>query len=323
MLKSYKSEELSGRLMYPVDILLATYNGERYLDQQITSILEQQYGNWRLIIRDDGSTDSTLQIISKYAQSYPEKIQLLDDTSGRLGPSGSFDKLLQFSTAPYIAFCDQDDVWLPGKLQLLKNHMVQVENRYGSEFPVLVHTDLEVVDEGLNTLADSFWLFQKINPSKMQSLERLLVQNCVTGCATMVNRPLVNCALPIPPGAIMHDWWLALLAVSLGKIESIDTATVRYRQHTGNDTGAKKWGLRFVLTGVLKTRKHYRDGLLKTREQAIALIDSGRLYTKQNETVSNYIGLYASNWFNRRIMIARMGFYKYGLIRNIALMLWV
>lgn len=306
-----------------IDILLATYNGEKYLDQQIISIIEQQYSNWNLIIRDDGSTDSTLQILSKYVQSYPEKIQLLDDALGRLGPSGSFDKLLHCSTAPYVAFCDQDDVWLPDKLLLLKQRMLQTENIHGHEVPVLVHSDLEVVDDRADKLADSLWVYQKINPTKMQSLERLLVQNCVTGCATMANRSLVDCALPIPHSAIMHDWWFALLAVSLGKIENVDVATVKYRQHAGNDTGAKKWGIRFVLTAILKSRKQYRKNIQKRREQARALIESGRLDAEQSEIVSRYIGLFAYNWLYRRMVVIRMGFYKYGFIRNIALMLWI
>ena len=306
-----------------IDILLATYNGEKYLDQQIISILEQQYSNWRLIIRDDGSSDSTLQILSKYLQTYPEKIQLLDDSFDRLGPSASFDKLLHYSTASYVAFCDQDDIWLPNKLLLLKQRMSQIEGIHGHEVPVLVHSDLEVVDDSINKLSDSFWSYQKINPSKMQSLEKLLVQNCVTGCAAMANRSLVNSALPIPHSAIMHDWWFALLAVSLGKIESVDMATVKYRQHAGNDTGAKKWGLGFILTSMLRRRKLYRESLLETREQAIALIESGRLDAKQNEIVSSYIDLFARNWLNRRRIITSMGFYKYGIVRNIALMLWI
>ena len=306
-----------------IDILLATYNGEEYLEQQINSVIEQQYNNWRLIIRDDGSTDSTLQILSKYSQSYPDKIQLVDDTLGRLGPSASFGQLLYCSTAPYIAFCDQDDVWLPDKLLLLKRRMLYTEDTHGTEVPVLVHSDLEVVDDRMGKLAGSFWAYQNINPAKMQSLQRLLVQNCVTGCATLVNRSLVDCALPILHGAIMHDWWFALLAVSLGKIENVDTATVKYRQHAANDTGAKKWGIGFVFRAMLTRRKLYRDSIRKTREQARALITSGRLDTEQSEIVSRYIGMFACNWLYRRILVIRMGFYKYGLIRNIALLLWI
>lgn len=305
-----------------IDILLSTYNGEKYLEQQIDSVIKQGYSNWRLIIRDDGSTDNTRQILSEYARSYPDKIHLIDDSFGQLGPSASFGQLLYYSDASYVAFCDQDDIWLPGKLLLLLKRIQCVEKRSGKNIPVLIHSDLEVVDENLCKLSDSFWKYQNINPFKMQSLERLMTQNCVTGCAMMINRSLVNKALPFPEKIIMHDWWCALLAVSLGYIQCLSIQTVKYRQHSCNDTGAKKWNLRFIVMAMFNRRKQYGESLLKTREQAQALLKTGKLNKKDTIIVEKYVDFFTYSWFRRRFILIRMGFFKYGWIRNLAMLLW-
>lgn len=306
-----------------VDILLTTYNGEKYLDQQIRSIINQKFLHWRLIIRDDGSQDKSLLLITNYVQTYPEKIQLISDDLGQLGPTGSFDRLLQCSTAPYVAFCDQDDIWHPEKLLLLKGCIQRLEENHGVDTPILCHSDLEVVDERQVKVADSFWWYQNLNPVKMQKFERLLVQNCVTGCAMMVNKSLVNRASPIPKNAIMHDWWFALIAESLGVLEAVSDKTVQYRQHDCNDTGAKEWGFNFVLLSIFKRHRQYKKGFEKKRDQALALLESEMLDDVHNEIVSQFIYLFSCHWLVKRIIIIRKGFFMHGLIRNIALLIWI
>ena len=103
--------------------------------------------------------------------------------------------------------------------------------------PVLAHTDLVVVDENLHTIAPSFWSYSNLNPYCGSRLNRLLIQNVVTGSATMINRALARLASPIPQGAVLHDWWLALVASALGRIEAIPEKTVLYRQHGRNCAG--------------------------------------------------------------------------------------
>lgn len=306
-----------------IDILLSTYNGGPYLKEQLASIVSQDVTDWHIIVRDDSSDDDCVSIIKEFSSRYPDKITIISESKERLGVIGSYNLLLEHSNAPYVVFCDQDDVWLPNKLELLLDRIQKVEQVNGRGTPILIHSDLLVVNEELSLLDKSFWHYQKLNPTVMQSLRRLLVQNCVTGCATMVNESLVKFALPIPQSAIMHDWWFALLAVSLGKLEIVPTATVKYRQHAGNDTGAKKWDIRFIVSAIFKKRKHYREALQKTCIQAKALEESGDLDAEQREVVSQYAGLLECNWFRRRLVIMRMGFYKYGVIRNIALMLWI
>ena len=310
-------------MLYKVDILLSTCNGEKFLSAQIDSLLYQTYSDWRLIIRDDLSSDGTMSLINKYKSKYPDKIYVQDNQSVKKSVIGSFESLLEASTARYVAFCDQDDVWTPDKLLLQVEKMRQLEAIHGDSMPMLVHTDLSVVDDQLELINESFWKYQHLNPDKMSSLPRLLVQNCVTGCTVLINRPLIALALPFPDGVIMHDWWMALIAASEGIVCDMKTSTVKYRQHDNNDTGARQWDLEYVIRRIWQGRESQLLSLIKTQIQAEALISIGVLSDVNRPIVEKYISLYSKNWFIRRIEIFRMGFFKYGVIRNIALFLRV
>lgn len=226
-----------------VEILIATYNGEKYLPAQLDSILSQTYQDFRILIRDDGSTDSTPNIIETYKKQYPSKIQLIPQNNGLPGLIQNFSTLISSSTAPYLMLSDQDDVWLPVKVERMLNCLKQVEETAPPTTPILVHSDLIVVDSELNEIAKSFWRYIGINPHR-NSFSNILVQNVVTGCASMFNRALANLSTPIPNEAMMHDWWLALVATSLGILEKIETPTGLYRQHGANALGAQPFSLR-------------------------------------------------------------------------------
>jgi glycosyltransferase involved in cell wall biosynthesis len=304
-----------------IDILISTYNGEKFLAEQLESIISQDINDWHILIRDDGSHDESVSITKHYAELYPDKITVIAEPAARLGVPGAYQCLLNNSRSQYVAFCDQDDVWLPSKLRILRERIELEENVSGRETPILVHSDLHVVDEDLVELSDSFWKYQKLNPSKMQSLQRLLIQNCVTGCAAIINRALVRCALPIPKDAIMHDWWFALIAAAQGKIIDISNKTVEYRQHESNDTGAKKWGLSYVINSLVYERSAIRQSLLDTRDQAIALYRSDKLDTDRLAVVSAYINMFDRGWLSKRVIILRTGFFMYGILRNLAVII--
>jgi glycosyltransferase involved in cell wall biosynthesis len=304
-----------------IDILLPVYNGEKYLAAQLDSLLMQSYADWSLIIRDDLSTDNTLALVQDYVSKYPDRICVLGNQTLKKGVVGSYDSLLHASTARYIAFCDQDDVWRPDKLSLQMKKMKELESMHGESSPILVHTDLSVVDDGLCMISSSFWKFQHLKPDTMSKLPRLLVQNCVTGCTALINRPLIERALPIPKGAIMHDWWIALVAISEGIVCDMKETTVNYRQHDNNDTGARQWGLGYIINALIYGREMQLHSLLKTRVQAEALISANVLNDVSRRIVEKYIALYNTNWFMRRIEMFRMGFFKYGIVRNIAMFL--
>lgn len=220
----------------PLHILLSTYNGEKYLDDLINSILKQTYKDFVLLVRDDGSTDSTVEKLKKYSLQFPEKIKLCFDAE-KLGAARSFLKLINVSSSDYIMFCDQDDVWKPTKVEDTSNLFFEMEHKYGCELPLLVHTDLEVVDAELNTISYSFFEKQKL--SLDFKIEKLIYSNSVTGCTVMINRALVNYT-DTSSDIVMHDWYLALIAAKYGNIAFLPLSTILYRQHDSNTIGAKK-----------------------------------------------------------------------------------
>ncbi|MDQ3310444.1 MAG: glycosyltransferase, partial [Gemmatimonadota bacterium] len=188
----------------------------------------------------DGSTDSTVEAVQAFAEE-DERIRLLEGGGTRLGALGGFAWLLEHAApgAEYVMFCDQDDVWLPNKIADTLSAMQKAEADAAPGTPVLVHTDLTVVDEQLGVIDESLWSYQGIQP-ELDTLDRLLIQNCVTGCTAMINGPLREKAGTVPPEAVMHDWWLTLVASCFGRIVRLSNPTILYRQHGRNDTGAKR-----------------------------------------------------------------------------------
>jgi glycosyltransferase involved in cell wall biosynthesis len=223
-----------------IDILLATCNGEKYLSQQIDSIITQTYKDWQLLIRDDLSSDNTVKTIKNYTHKYPDKIRLIEDNKGHLGLVRNFEALLESAQSEYIMFCDQDDVWLSNKIELTLNTMKAAEQTWPNT-PLLVHTDLKVVDETLNPIAESFWKLHRISPESDCLLKKIIYRNIVTGCTVMINKKAKEISMPFPPEANIHDWWIALNAAKYGKIIHTDTPTVLYRQHAANIVGARKY----------------------------------------------------------------------------------
>jgi glycosyltransferase involved in cell wall biosynthesis len=218
---------------------MATYNGEPFLEQQLDSILAQSNQDWQLLIRDDGSNDNTVRIVEDYAARLPGKIRLVTDNEGHLGASLNFGKLLEYADTEYIMFSDQDDVWLPNKIELTLNAMKAAEQIYPDK-PILIHTDLQVRNSELNTIANSLWNYQKLFPEAGDNLHRIMAQNVATGCTVMINKRARAVSIPVPPEAVMYDWWLALNVCRHGKIVYVSIPSVLYRQHSRNQLGAQK-----------------------------------------------------------------------------------
>ena len=244
--------------MTHIDIVLATYNGAAYLDDQIESIFAQSHQQWRLLVRDDGSSDNTGEILTRYRDRDPDRIILLNDGDGNLGYVQNFSRLLESSDGDYVALCDQDDVWLPDKLALSLEKMQDLETRHGIHMPILVFSDLKVVDEALEPIGDSFWDLQYIDPDRAKFFSRILLQNVVTGCTALLNRPLTDLAVPIPEEATVHDWWIALVAAAFGVIEPVRVATVLYRQHGQNSLGVRAFRVGNFHRLALEFLRNYR-----------------------------------------------------------------
>lgn len=306
-----------------VDILLATYNGERYLAEQLESLLAQTFDDWRVLARDDGSTDSTTQILWRYAADYPERFTIIDDDDTGLGACGNFACLMECSTADYVMFCDQDDVWLPEKIGTFLAAMRDLEGQCGSDVPLLVHSDLKVVGSDLEPLHDSFWEYQSIDPSFGSSVNRLLIQNVVTGCASMCNRKSIEAALPVSAEAMMHDWWIALIAASFGRIEHIRDATVLYRQHGENAIGAKRFGVWMTLVRGIKSpvRAYYRSRSIvratQHQAQAFLRVYGERMPDQLRHRICRFATLSMQGALERRLTLLRYRFLAKGLYRQL------
>lgn len=242
-----------------VVIVMASYNGGQFIEAQIRSIQRQTDTQWVLYIRDDGSTDDTVQKINEIGRN-DQRIRLVHDEIGNQGAIGNFSILMRLAleeNAEHVFFADQDDVWHIEKLAIMLAAIRKKEQAYGKQTPLLVHCDLEVVNETLQPIASSFVKFSMLSPTTAD-MGVLLCQNQVTGCACLINRALLEFAYPIPSSVLMHDWWLALLASSAGKIEYIPMALVKYRQHEGNALGATSLGLRInkLLFSDMQRKKH-------------------------------------------------------------------
>ncbi len=231
----------------PVTVLLATYNAALYLKDQLASIHRQVYGNWHLLVRDDGSVDGTREVLVDLAEK-SDRVDVLDSVSGNLGPSRNFAVLIASAVerrVPYAAFCDQDDIWHPEKLSIQMAVMDRLERQYGADVPILVCSDLEVVSDDLRRIHRSFMVFQGIRDPISTNLPTLVFQNHVVGCTMLANRALLQLANPQPDTVYMHDWWLALCASAGGVLRMLPQPLVQYRQHAANRVGVG--GIRRVL----------------------------------------------------------------------------
>lgn len=227
-----------------ISILLATYNSEKYIREQINSILAQTYQDWRLVVRDDLSMDSTEEVIKGYISRYQDKISILDNHGESKRAYLNFVELLKNVESEYYMFCDHDDVWLPNKIEISMQRMNEVEM---PNVPVIVHTDMKVVDQDLNIIHDSFWAYSRLLPERT-SFKEMVLCNSSNGCTMLFNHKAKEVALPNIAYATMHDMLVnQSVAANGGIISAIYEPTVLYRQHIDNVVGASKRDLKYQL----------------------------------------------------------------------------
>jgi len=303
--------------MKNIDILLPAFNGADYIGIQIESIQKQGYADWRLLIRDDGSTDQTVAIIKEYALQ-DKRIYLIGDGNESLGVIKNISCLLGRSNAEYVMLCDQDDVWLPHKIEKSLDILLQME-KDAPGFPLLVYSDLKVVDRSLKEIAPYFRQFQHLDPASSERIGRLLVQNVVVGCTMIMNRHLVELSFPMPESALMHDWWIALVACALGKVGYIHEPTVLYRQHGSNTLGGRRYDIHRILER-LRSSAQVRSDLLGTIYQARDFLQAhGHLMNRQKyDLVFRFCTILEQPRIFRVIDMLRYGFFKTGIFRNLA-----
>ena len=250
-----------------VYIVMATFQGADYLPQQIDSIRQQTLLDWTLLIRDDGSSDATREILRRQA-ALDSRLVLLEEDGPRLGAAKSFARLAEEAYrrgAEYLFFADQDDFWHPEKLDRQLTRMRQLEQSCDGPVPGMVYTDLEVCDAELHRIHPSFLRYACHSQGGPNRLRTLLARNFVPGCACLVNRPLLDFALPMPSAAVMHDWWLTLSAAAIGRIAGLGEPLGRYRQHGHNASGSA--GFWAGLNPLLQPwRRRWRQGTSHFRQ---------------------------------------------------------
>lgn len=240
-----------------IDILLATYNGDKYLKQQLDSLLNQTFQNFIIIVRDDGSKDKTLSILNTYKVKFENKFIIINDDLGNLGSTKCFMKLLEYSNNEYIMFCDQDDVWLPNKVEISFNKIKLLEKNRLEFKPLMVFTDLTLVDENLIEVESSLWNYQKIDANISKKWKHLAAQNVITGCTIIMNRAAKEVSLPFPKSfyEMIHDQWIGINVAKYGKIDYLNQSTIFYRQHSNNVEGGHNFSFDYIKSKLLNISK--------------------------------------------------------------------
>ncbi|MEA5084321.1 MAG: glycosyltransferase family 2 protein [Lachnospiraceae bacterium] len=307
-----------------ISILLASYNGEKYIAQQIESVINQTYEDFILYINDDCSTDKTYEVEKKFEAKYPEKIKVTRSEKNSGSAKHNFMKMMLEHKDDYIMLCDQDDVWLPKKIEITLEKMQQLEKNNGGRKPILVHSDLKIVDDNLNMIAPSFRKFMYADYNKT-CLNNLLIQNIVTGCTVMYNRSLGD-LIKKPEGyMVMHDWWLAIIAAAFGSIHHVNEPTILYRQHNNNSIGVRNMrSLKFIIAYMLRFKK-IKKALTDTYNQAEAFYRtySVEMNSEQKKLTRDYYLLAKKNKLVKIYTVFKLKTFKNGIVRNIGYILYI
>lgn len=309
-----------------IDILLATYNGEKFIKELLDSLLKQKCEeDFCIRIRDDGSKDATCKILKGYQKQYPEKIFV----ERNLIPTGSakcnFFKLLEDAKGEYVMFCDQDDIWEERKIQITIDAMKQKE-KVAPTRPVLVCTDLKIINEKKEILSASFRRY--MNLEKDGKLRRIILQNNVTGCTMMINRPLLNLMKKEVrvENILMHDHYAAILALLFGELIYLDASPILYRQHADNSVGAKNAkSFSYLFSRWKKGKKQYRKDLFASARQVNEILNcfaNEKIEESSRKLLEEYAKIEEMGKLQRIRFYLKYKVFKYGWIRCVMGFVW-
>lgn len=315
---------VGGRCM--VTILIGSYNGEKYIGEQLDSILRQTFQDFVVCICDDCSTDCTFQIIQNYVAKYPEKIRAKKNLKNTGNAKYNFYELMTSNMDDYIMLCDQDDVWLDNKIEITLKKMKEAERKYGVEKPILVHTDLIVVNQKLEVISSSYREAMNSNFYRTK-LRDQLIQNTLTGCTAMYNKEVCKRLKTehTPDYMVMHDWWLNLVVSAFGVIVPMEERTILYRQHENNEIGAKDvCTLRYKICELLNYDK-IKVALNQTYPQGMSFLKVYKemLTVEQNNIIEKYCEIPQMNKIQRWKRLKELGTYKNGFARKVAQFIFV
>lgn len=286
-----------------VNILMSTYNGEQFIAEQIESVQHQTYTDWNLFIRDDGSSDTTPEIIQEFVAK-DSRIHFINaENRLNLGVIQNFYTLLQHEVADLYFFADQDDVWLPEKMSF----MLEEAQKYPADKPLMIYTDLKVVDQDLNVLSESMIRSQSHHANT--ELVQELTENTVTGGVSMINHALAQ-LWHGHEDILMHDWYLALLATAFGRLIYIDKPGELYRQHANNVLGARTLSKRVQkwLRPHLLFSKYWE--LIKNSQKQASYLLALPLSTDKRRVVEAYVHIMEKGMMERFRILREFGLRK-------------
>lgn len=349
-----------GEMNHSITVLAAAYNGRHYIKEQMDSILAQRQEGILLVVSDDCSSDGTAELLDAYEKEHGKQVIVLHRRVPSGGPQSHFleilkfmadlaaggrreawegiypfgdqipERLLEAARAEYFMLSDQDDVWLREKADLLLAEMERMQKETGqtgaagSPPPILVHSDMKVVDENLKEIAPSFFKYQNISPERIR-LSQLLVQNNVTGGAVMINRAMLPYLERLPRACLMHDAWLALLACCFGRVGWVNRPLYLYRQHRGNTLGAKKRGsLEEVgkrLEDAEPARRNYR--LMFAQARSLLELFYSELSKEQRKTLEVFAGLPERSRLEKMVLILQYGFTRNTVLGTLGQMMFI
>lgn len=301
-----------------VEVLLATYNSANYIEPMLESLIAQERRDFSLVVSDDLSRDDTRAIVARLAPRLPGGVRWIERETRSGGASANFSSLIQNATADYAFLADHDDVWLPGKIARGVARMRAIEAEVGADTPILLHGDLRVVDANLRTIAPSLWAFKAIDPAYGTRLNSALMHASVTGCTVVMNRALRNRLTPIPKEAIMHDWWLNLVAVAFGRVAYDPEPQILYRVHGANVSQPRRITLLSALTQWDKIRRG-RARVRQRIDQGAALL---RVYgealpPEARAALTALASIPEQGFLERRATMLKGRFMVPGLWRNV------
>ena len=310
--------------MADVSIIMAVYNGEKYIGEQIESILASHYDNFKLYIYDDRSNDGTKEIISKYINEYPDKIKYSINRHNMGSAANFMNGLIKTAakeeSTPYYMFCDQDDVWFPDKIGRMVRRMKRMEKAYGDKIPLMAFSDAIIVDEHLNVKNISFHASQKLNVKK-RDFSSMLIENKCSGCMMIFNRALAKMVKSCPENIRYHDWWIALIATAFGYTSYINAPAILYRQHGSNVVGSVDF-ISDCINKFLNPKKQ-REAVSMCTKQAEAFAHDyyNELSKEQREIINAFIMLPYNSFYRKRKDILKYRFFKSTFVKDAGIMI--
>lgn len=277
-----------------ISIALCTYNGETYLREQLNSFLQQTLVPYEVVACDDSSSDATIEILEEFSRTAPFQVRIFRNERN-LGVIKNFSKAASLCTGEYVAFSDQDDIWLSDRLEACFNKMQIAEQEYGTDIPLLIHSDLYLMDSKNQMIASSYHKILGVRHVDAEPLKPLLVRNFVLGCTCLCNKVLIKESLPFPDVIVNHDGWCAFIAASRGKILFIPEPKVLYRHHGSNVTAwSKSFSYKeYILSLITRKLTPDRDIFM-----SLGLLHQAEELKARLKELSGVVPPYLNNYIN-------------------------